>query len=55
MARARDVKGRRGNTAMSAESSKNVDTDFIQKPFLLTTANGHKGVIVQTWIEDTDM
>ena len=35
----------------AAEGNKTFQTSLL----LLTTANGHKGVMVQTWIEDTDM
>ena len=45
--RARDEKRRIGNTVMSAGMSKSVNTNFIQKSFLLNIVNRHKGVIAQ--------
>ena len=45
--RARDEKSRIGNTVMSAGMSKRVNTNFIQKSFLLNIVNRHKGVIAQ--------
>ena len=44
---ARDEKRRIGNTVMSAGMSKSVNTNFIQKSFLLYIVNRHKGVIAQ--------
>ena len=45
--RARDEKGRIGNMVMSAGMNKSVNTNFIQKSFLLNSVNQHKGVIAQ--------
>ena len=44
---ARDEKRRIGNTVMSTGMSKSVNTNFIQKSFLLYIVNRHKGVIAQ--------
>ena len=49
--RAHDGKRRIGNTAMSAGMSKSVNTNFIQKSFLLNIVNRHKGVIAQIQTE----
>ena len=46
--RARDEKRPIGNTVLSTGMSKSVNTNFIQKSFLLNIVNRHKGVIAQT-------
>ena len=45
--RASNEKRHIGNTVMSAGMSKSVNTNFIQKSFLLNIVNRHKGVIAQ--------